>query len=225
MRSLTHPFLVDPPLLHQGVESRVGLGYQAPQLNSQTLPLHVGLKFAIPRAKNLKVAHHGFSSSEEVYHPRMNGGDLIGEVVDTRPELDIALVRLTPAASSSFTNQCYFQAKSPTCLLKSSQISQGAWSEVDGMSSGLFSMMNCGIMLIRPMRPIGHPELDFENWDTRSVGFLFGNVNSAISDAVCGAPIVDVESGGVSGFFHRSDGIFGYSSVLDDLVAEGWRLT
>lgn len=54
--------------------------------------------------------------------------------------------------------------------------------------------------------------------------FLFGNVNSAISDGVCGAPIVDIESGRVSGFFHPSNGIFAYSAVLDDLVAEGWGL-
>lgn len=154
----------------------------------------------------------------------MNGGDLIGEVVDTRPGLDIALVKLTPAASSSFTNSCYFQAEPPTRLLEMSQISQGSWSEVDGMSSGLFSMMNIGTQTMQPKRPAGHRGIKFEEWDTRSVDFFFGNVNRAISDGVCGAPIVDVESGGVSGFFHLSDGVFAYSAVLDDLVAEGWGL-
>ncbi|KGO68598.1 hypothetical protein PITC_072800 [Penicillium italicum] len=174
--------------------------------------------------ETLTIANHGSLSSEEVYHPSVNGGDLIGEVVDARPELDIALVKLTPAASSNFTNSCYFQAEPPTRLLEMSQISQGSWSEVDGMSSGLFSMMNIGTQTMQPKRPAGHPELDFEEWDTRSVGFLFGNVDRAISDGVCGAPIVDIESGGVFGFFHLSDGVFAYSAVLDDLVAEGWGL-
>ncbi|KAJ5512082.1 hypothetical protein N7463_001634 [Penicillium fimorum] len=65
----------------------------------------------------LTVANHGFLSSEEVYHPFVNGGDLIGEVVDARPELDIALVKLTPAASSSFTNSTF----KPSHLLASSK--------------------------------------------------------------------------------------------------------
>ncbi|CAI7614785.1 unnamed protein product [Penicillium viridicatum] len=166
-----------------------------------------------------------FVRPEEVYHPFVNGGDLIGEIVDARPELDIALVKLTPAASSNFTNSCYFQAEPPTRLLEMSQISQDSWNEVDGMSSGLFSMMNIGTQAMKPKRPAGHPELEFEESDARSVYFLFGNVNSrAISDGVCGAPIVDVDTGGVSGFSHLSDGFFAYSAVLDDLVAEGWGL-
>ena len=172
----------------------------------------------------LTVANHGFLLSEEVYHPFVNGGDLIGEVVDTRPKLDIALVKLIPVTSSRFTKSCYFQAEPPTRLLEMSQISQGSWSEVDGMSSGLFSMMNIGTYTMQPKRPAGHPEIEFQEWDTRSVDFLFGNVNRAISDGVRGAPIVDVESGGVSGFYHLSDGVFAYSAVLDDLVAEGWGL-
>ncbi|KAJ5472839.1 hypothetical protein N7530_006840 [Penicillium desertorum] len=45
-----------------------------------------------------------------------------------------------------------------------------------------------------------------------------------LSVMVCAAPQVDLESGGVSGFFHLSDGLFGYSAVLDDLVAKGWGL-
>lgn len=169
----------------------------------------------------LTVANHDFLSSKEVYHPFVNG-DLVGDIIDTRPELDIALVKLTPAASSSFTNSCYFQAEPPTRLLEMSQISQGSWSEVDGVSSGLFSMMNIGIQTMQPKRPAGHPEIEFSEWDTRSVDLLFGNVTMAISDGVCGAPIVDAESGGVSRFFHLSDGVFSYSAVLDDLVAEGW---
>ncbi|KAJ5516580.1 hypothetical protein N7527_008140 [Penicillium freii] len=205
MRSLTRPPFIDP--------SQVSAAGAAPQDDSN-YPNRIH-----------KRCNHVFLSSEEVYHPFVNGGDLIGEVVDARPELDIALVKLTPAASSNFTNSCYFQAEPPTRLLEMSQISQGSWNEVDGMSSGLFSMMNIGTQAMKPKHPAGHPELEFEEWDARSVYFLFGNVNSrAISDGVCGAPIVDVDIGGVSGFFHLSDGFFAYSAVLDDLVAEGLGL-
>lgn len=63
-----------------------------------------------------------------------------------------------------------------------SQISQGLWSEVDGMSLGLFSMMNIGTQTMQPKRPAGHPEIEFEEWDIRSVHFLLGDVNRAISD-------------------------------------------
>ena len=35
--------------------------------------------------------------------------------------------------------------------------------------------------------------------------------------------IVNIKSGGVSGFFHLSNGDFPYSAVLDDVVAEGWE--
>lgn len=210
---------------HQDVESRVVLGYQMPQPNLQMLQPRVGIKIRnLAGEEMLTVANHGFLSSKEVYHPFVNGGDLIGEVVDARPELEITLVKLTPAVSSSFTNSCYFQAEPPTRLLEVSQVSQGSWSEVDGMSSGLFSMMNIGTQIMQAKRPAGDPELEFEEWDTRSVHFLFGNVNKVISDGVCGAPIVDIASGGVSGFFHPSDGVLAYSAVLDDLVAEGWGL-
>ncbi|KAJ6083541.1 hypothetical protein N7467_007676 [Penicillium canescens] len=241
MRSLTRPRFIDPSqasaagtksqdnsnylrrsVLTPGCRIESGFGLPGASTEFTNAATTCGIKIRNHAGEEvLTVANHGFLSSKEVYHPFMNGGDLIGEVVDARAELDIALVKLTPAASSNFTNSCYFQAEPPTRLLEMSQISQGSWSEVDGMSSGLFSVMNIGTEIMRPTRPIDHPEIEFEEWDTRSVDFLFGNVNSAISDGVCGAPIVDIESGGVSGFFHLSNGIFAYSAVLDDLVAEG----
>ncbi|KAJ5543359.1 hypothetical protein N7461_009362 [Penicillium sp. DV-2018c] len=243
MRSLTRPRLIDPSqvsdagaapqdganylrrsVLTPGCRIESGLWHSGAPTEFTTAATTCGIKICnLAGEEMLTVSNHGFLSSEEVYHPSADG-DLIGKVVDSRPELDIALVKLTPAASSSFTNSSYFQAEPPTCLLEMSQISQGSWSEVDGMSSGLFSMVNIGIQTVQPKRPAGHPDLEFGKWDTRSVSFLFGNVNKAISDGVCGAPIVDIESGGVSGFFHLSDGVFAHSAMLDDLVAEGWEV-
>ena len=84
--------------------------------------------------------------------------------------------------------------------------------------------MKEGCRARRPQRPIGHPEVNFTEWHTEVLFRVFGNVSSPISDGVCGAPFVDIESGGVVGLFHLSDGVQAYSAELDDLVAEGWGL-
>ncbi|CAG8899243.1 unnamed protein product [Penicillium salamii] len=193
---------------------RVESGFEVPSPGSQptTAGTTCGVKIRNSAGEErLTVANRGFLSSNDV--------------VDTRPELDVALVKLTSAASLSFTNTCYFQAEPPTRLLESASIHQGSWSEVDGMSSGLVSMMNTGVIETRPIRPVSHPKIPFSEWQTRSVNTIFGNIEGFISDGVCGAPIVDVESGGVAGFFHLSDGSFATSAALDDLIAEGWVLS
>lgn len=110
-----------------------------------------------------------------------------------------------------------------TRLPESSEIMQGAWSEVDGMSSGL-SMMSIGTQMLAPACPIGHPQIEFANWDTRSVYFMFCNIDNVLSDGIYGAPIVDIHTGGVSGVFQHSSGPFAFSAVLDNLTVEGWEL-
>ncbi|KAL5324693.1 hypothetical protein ACEPPN_009241 [Leptodophora sp. 'Broadleaf-Isolate-01'] len=171
----------------------------------------------------LTVAHHGFLISKEVYHPYA-GEDKIGDIIDTRPELDIALVELTPTASERFTNTCYFQAETPRALLEGSEIKQGSWSEVDGMSSGLVTLLTYAKRFSKPKRPAGHPEIEFRRWEAHSVDAMFGAVNNTICEGMCGAPIVQCETGGVCGFFHLSDGLNCFTAHLDDLVAEGWQL-
>ncbi|KAH8682817.1 hypothetical protein BGZ60DRAFT_398780 [Tricladium varicosporioides] len=171
----------------------------------------------------LTVSHHSFLTSQEVYHPFANE-DRIGDVIDTREELDIALVKLTPTASERFTNNCYFQAETPRMLLQGSQIRQGSWSEVDGMSSGLVSLLTYGKRYLKPKRPAGHPKIDFGEWKAYSVDAIFGAVNNTICDGMCGAPIVQCETGGVGGFFHLSDGLNCFTAHLDDFIAEGWQL-
>ena len=240
MRSRTRPRIVDPPqTLADGTIVQDNSNYLrqsalTPGCRVESGPVEPGTLAASVTAATtcgikmrnllgeevLTVANHGFLSSRKVYHPFVNGGDLIGNVIDTRPELDIALIKLTPAASVSFTNSCYLQTTPPTRLLEGFQVPSGSWSEVDGMSSGLFSLMKEGCRARRPQRPIGHPEVNFTEWHTEVLFRVFGNVSSPISDGVCGAPIVDIESGGVVGFFHLSDGVHAYSAELDDLVAE-----
>ncbi|CAG8139262.1 unnamed protein product [Penicillium salamii] len=244
MRSLTRPRIIQPseasslsPAVHDTANylrrstltpgCRVESGFEVPSPGSQpaNAATTCGVKIRnIAGEERLTVAHHGVLSSNDVYHPQVNGGDLIGQVVDTRPELDVALVELTPAASFSFTNVCYFQAETPTRLLESASIVLGSWCEIDGMSSGLFSMMNSGVYDKRPPRPVGHPEIPFSEWQTNSVNTVFGNIEGSISDGVCGAPMVDVDSGGVAGFFHLFNGFFATCATLDDLIAEGWGL-
>ncbi|KAJ5894096.1 hypothetical protein N7495_005787 [Penicillium taxi] len=171
----------------------------------------------------LTVAHHGFLTSNAVFHPRVNG-DQIGQIFHSLPELDIAFVRLTPTTSANFTNSCYFQAEPPTKLIDGYEIQGGSWSEVDGMSSGLISLMASGRQMLRPIRPAGHPEISYAKWDTRIISLSFGAVNEIISDGICGAPIVDVETAGVVGFFHLFDGTFALHAHIDELIAEGWNL-
>ncbi|KAJ5720921.1 uncharacterized protein N7483_008855 [Penicillium malachiteum] len=243
IKSLTRPRLIDPSktqrdthipqddsnylqqqyVLTPGCRVESGFGLPGTQTESINAATTLGIQLCRGEEDVVTVSHHGFLTSGEVYHPNTDG-ELIGTVVDTRPELDISLVTLTPASSRSFTNSCYFQAEPSTQLLVTNQIKQGSWSEADGMSSGFFSLMNIGIDPMRPKRPIGHPEISFSKWDTRSVNLIFGNVNNTISDGVCGAPIVDIETGGVAGFFHLTNGTFAFCACLDDLVAEGWIL-
>ncbi|KAG9237870.1 hypothetical protein BJ875DRAFT_516761 [Amylocarpus encephaloides] len=149
----------------------------------------------------LTVAHHGFLISKEVYHPYV-GEDKIGDVIDTRPELDIALVKLTSTAGRKFTNACYFQAETPRMLLEGLKIESGTWSEVDGMSSGLVSLLTYGKHYFKPKWPAGHPVIEFREWRADSVNIMFGAVNNPICEGMCGAPIVQCETGGVGGFSH-----------------------
>jgi hypothetical protein len=109
-------------------------------------------------------------------------------------------------------------------LLEGFQIEQVSWSKVDGMSSGLVNLLTYGKCYLKPKRPAGHSEIEPRQWEARSVNAIFGAVNNTICEGMCGAPIVQCETGGVGGFFHLSDGLNCLTAPLDDLVAEGWKL-
>jgi hypothetical protein len=210
--------------LSPGCRIECGFGIPGSNFEGMNAATSAGVKLRrFDGQEVLTVSHHGFLTSQEVYHPFADE-DKIGDVIDARPELDIALVELTPTASEKFTNTCYFQAETPRVLLEGSEIKQGSWSEVDGMSSGLVSLLTYGRRFLKPKRPAGHPETEFREWQAYSVDAMFGAVNNAICEGMCGAPIVQCETGGVGGFFHLSDGLNCFTAHLDDLVAEGWQL-
>ncbi|KAJ5081372.1 hypothetical protein NUU61_009636 [Penicillium alfredii] len=143
--------------LTPGCRLECGFGLPGSMNEFVTCATSSGVKIRNARGEQaLTVAYHGFLKSKDVYHPRTNT-DQIGHVLDALPELDVGLVSLTPAASARFTNNCYFQAQPPRMFLEGDQINQGAWSEVDGMSSGLVSLMAYGSMFMEPMRPLVIP--------------------------------------------------------------------
>lgn len=109
----------------------------------------------------MTVANHGFLSSNEVYHPAEENGVRIGDVVDSRPKLDVAFMKLTPSESHKFTNSVYFQPEKPTRLVPEDEITEGSWSEVDGMRSGLVNLLSEGTALFKPERPPGPPDIPY----------------------------------------------------------------
>ena len=171
------------------------------------------------------VANHGFLSSTEVYHPDpAAGGVVIGQIVDRYPELDIAMVKLAPAYQTRFTNESYFQAQ-PSKRLIGGGATQWELYEVDGMSTGLISLCLEATQLRQPIRPPGHPEIDFNRWCFNRIHRVFGGVGSYLKDGICGAPIVQLETGAVGGFFHLLEGDgWAVSATLDDLIAEGYEV-
>ena len=171
------------------------------------------------------VANHGFLSSIDVYHPHCDADSVrIGQIVDRYPELDIAMVRLTPGHLPRFTNDPYFEAEAPKSLLKGG-VGNDTWFEVDSMSTGLITLYHEGFHHRRPIRPPGSPEVSFDQWSFDRIFRVFGGVGPQLKDGMRGAPIVQVETGAVAGFFHMLEGDgWAISATLDDLIAEGYEV-
>jgi len=174
-------------------------------------------------ARHVSVANHGFFAGSEVFHPVYNG-DKIGDIVDRYPELDLAMVQLTPANSGRFSNETYFQAEPPKRLAKRSDLDLGSWFEVDGMSTGLISFQLAAKTFQKPKRPPGHPEIPALQWRRDIVFRIFGASSPELMDGLCGAPFVEVNTVNVAGFFHLANGDWAECAALDDLVAEGWEV-
>ena len=171
----------------------------------------------------VSVANHGFLAGDEVFHPTPDG-DKIGDIVDRYPELDVAMVQLTPAHFSHFSNQTYFQAEPPKRLADRSSLVLGTWFEVDGMSTGMLSFQYLVNTFEYPVRPPGHPPIPVLQWK-RDVTFrIFGASSPELMEGLCGAPFVEVETGNVAGFFHLGNGDWAECAAVDDLVAEGWEV-
>ncbi|MCJ1347970.1 hypothetical protein MMC31_006200 [Peltigera leucophlebia] len=220
-------YLLEPPsLLTPGVRLSSGRGAKGTSYENTTQATSAGVRLRNSSTGQdvVTVAYHGFRFSNEVYHPTEEDGVRIGDVIDSRPELDVAFMKLTPSESHKFTNSVYFQAEQPTRLVSEDEIAQGSWSEVDGMSSGLVSLLSEGTALFKPERPPGHPDIPFSRWRSNILAQVFGAVNNRMVDGMCGAPIVGCDTGHVQGFFHLGSGYYSRCATLDDLITEGWAM-
>ena len=161
--------------------------------------------------------------SDQVYHPSCTG-DKVGDIVNRYPELDVAMIQLTPSTSTRFQNNTYFQATAPNRLVDSKTIQFGSFFEVDAMSTGLVELMFEMVTMEKPVRPLGHPPIPCIQWKRYNVMRIFGAQNADLADGMCGAPIVECDTGAVAGFFHLANGDHAVSAGLDDLIAEGWSI-
>jgi hypothetical protein len=218
-------YLRDPGwgVLNPGVRvstgSATGSGTYANAIQSTTC----GILLRKGPSMFVSVANHGFLAGDKVFHPAADG-DKIGDIVDRYPELDIAMVRLTPAHSNRFLNQSYFQAEPPKRLIERCDIPKGAWFEVDGMSTGMLTFSYLTDSMEHPVRPPGHPRIPVLQWRQNIVFWTFGASSPQLIDGLCGAPFVEAETGNVAGFFHSANGDWAECAALDDLVAEGWEV-
>lgn len=171
----------------------------------------------------ISVANHGFPERTEVFHPGCDG-DKIGDIVHRYPELDIAMVQPTPSNSNRFSNGTYFQAEPPKRLAERCDLVRETWFEVDGMSTGLLSFQYIADSVEEPLRSPGHPKIPVLQWRLNTIYRIFGARNPVVIDGICGAPIVEIETGNVAGFFHLANGDFAECAALDDFVTEGWEV-
>jgi hypothetical protein len=94
--------------LSPGYRLECGYGIPGSQKEAMNAVTSAGIKLRrFDGQEVLTVSYHRFLVSKEVYH-LYAGEDKIGNIINTRPELDIALVKLTPATAGKFTNACYF---------------------------------------------------------------------------------------------------------------------
>ena len=203
--------------LSAGLVKGKGLYARASQSTTCGLRVKKGLRYYVT------AANHCFFASKEVFHPNEEG-DKIGEVVERYPALDIALVELNSAHASRFTNSNYFQAEPAKKFIPWQQAIPGNWFEIDSMSTGLVSLMLEATVLREPMRPQGHPEIPTHHWKRDTTYRIFGATGPGLLDGMCGAPLVEVETGNVAGFFQLASGDEAWCAALDDLIDAGVEL-
>ena len=209
--------------LNPGVRVSTGYASDSGMYADSVQSTTCGIRLKKGTTEYVTVANHGFLRSDEVFHPGPDD-DKIGDIVDRYPELDVAMVRLTPAHWGRFSNEAYFLAEPPKRLVGKGDLVLGAWLEVDGMSSGLISLSYQGSAMEKPERPPGHPKIPVLHWRRNSIMRVFGASNGEVMDGLCGAPIVEVMNGNVAGFFHKAGGDWAECAALDDLIAEGWEV-
>lgn len=93
------------------------------------------------------------------------------------------------------------------------------------MSTGMFSLLYVGNSMEKPAAgPPGNPETPVHRWRRNAVFSVFGATNPQVIEGIRGTPLVEGESGLVTGFFHLATGDWVECAALDDLVAEGWEV-
>ncbi len=173
--------------------------------------------------ERITVANHGFLHDTEVYHPS-NYGDKIGDIQERFENLDVALVQLNPLQTSLYTNETYFKAEPPRRFVEADMVGHNTYFELDGMSTGLITLVYLGNAMEQPPRPPGHGEIPFLRWKTYNICEIFGATNPQLLDGLCGAPVVGVETGDVAGFFHLASGDYAECAALDEMIAQGWSI-
>ena len=170
--------------------------------------------------QRLTVAHHGFLQSDNVFHPT-EAGTHIGMIDQRFQHLDVALVKLNP--SVNFENSSYFESRKPRRLLRGNEIMYGSWFSLDGMSTGLVSLMARGSSMHLPPRPPVVTAITYRDYTLLDA---FGQMSTALQEGLRGAAIVEdnVPDGGVAGFFHQGNGDFAMAPCLDDLVDLSWSV-
>ena len=76
----------------------------------------------------------------------------------------------------------------------------------------------------KPDGPPGYPEVTFLDWMRKAVLRTFGAANQEVLDGFRGAPLVEVGTGNVAGFFYSAHGDWAECAVLDDFIANGWEV-
>lgn len=121
--------------------------------------------------ERITVANHVFLTEKEIFHPSELGVK-IGDVEERYDELDIAMVRLVPSKSSSYFNNVYFQGEPPRRL---DEVEANSYFEVEGMSTGLITMLFRGSAMETPLRPPRHPLIPVLHWQRYSIMEIYGD--------------------------------------------------
>lgn len=187
----------------------------------------------------MTAALHGFSNSDEVFHPD-HTGVRIGKIDEKWVGLDIALTSLDP--SVLFSNEEYFDVNPPKRLLYSSQANRGDWYEADGMTTGAVFFQLRGERLMCPeprdlsrldsprldCQPLDRVQINYRELFEESIMYAHAPSGGYALPGLCGAPIVgaDPAIAGVVGFFHlqSEDQKICFFAVLNELIDSGWEL-
>ena len=211
--------------------STLGLGLQRHGMKCVTVSNHsfqmqteVDGKVRCPKSptSDLKQADHGLQDVDKtdgmVWHPESpaSGGKGIGLIVDRYLDLDIAMVKLSSGVP--FTNRMYFLAERPRFLKRYEDVQLHEYYEVDGMSTGMITLQVIAKQLTVASKVGEHTFFDYFR--------VQGETNRTMAAGMCGAPIVDVNTGGVAGFFHLAslDNNFAVTEALDQLIDDGWTV-